>query len=477
MFTTQRRTRPHTAAAAGQRAEHHQGLPLAAGARVGVVGGGPAGSFFALFLLDIAQRVGLDLQVDVFEPKDFGQPGPLGCNMCGGVVSESLVQALATEGILLPPTVVERGIDSYVLHTDVGVVRIPTPLDELRIAAVHRGAGPRGIPQRKWRSFDGYLLELAVRKGARVIRTRIEEVGPSADRLQARSRDGSEWTYDLVAITTGIKTGSVRLSPALGLRYRPPRAARTYISEFYFGEERLARRFGHAMHVFLLNLPRLEFAALIPKGDYLTFCLLGWEIDDALVESFFQAPEVRACLPPGWERPAHFCHCRPCLNVGGTVEPFADRMVFIGDCGVSRLYKDGIGAAYRAAKAAAVTAVFEGVSAEAFRRHYWPVCRALARDNRAGHLIFSLTRLLQRWRFARCGLLRLVQREQQRTAGRRRMSEALWDTFTGSSSYANVVRRAAHPGCWGALLWETLAGLRRGGGQVQSTPPLCTPET
>jgi len=29
---------------------------------------------------------------------------------------------------------------------------------------------------------------------------------------------------------------------------------------------------GSAMRVFLLNLPRLEFAALIPKGDYMTEC-------------------------------------------------------------------------------------------------------------------------------------------------------------------------------------------------------------
>ena len=54
----------------------------------------------------------------------------------------------------------------------------------------------------------------------------------------------------------------------------------------------------------------------------------------------------------------------------------------IGDCGVTRLNKDGIGAAYRTAKAAARTAIFEGVSAEDFRKHYWPVCQAISGDNR-----------------------------------------------------------------------------------------------
>ena len=37
------------------------------------------------------------------------------------------------------------------------------------------------------------------------------------------------------------------------------------------------------MHVFLLDIPRLEIAALIPKGDYVTLAMLGEEIDDDLV--------------------------------------------------------------------------------------------------------------------------------------------------------------------------------------------------
>src|SRR5574341_2553086 len=80
--------------------------PLEDRAAVGVIGGGPAGSLFAYFLLSFARRVGLRLEVDVFEPRDFTIVGPAGCNMCGGIVSESLVQALAVEGIDLPPSIV-----------------------------------------------------------------------------------------------------------------------------------------------------------------------------------------------------------------------------------------------------------------------------------------------------------------------------------------------------------------------------------
>ncbi len=163
---------------------------LESGSRVAVIGGGPAGSFFSYFLLEMAERVGIDLHLDLYEARDFSLPGPAGCNMCGGVISESLVQTLATEGINLPPSVVERGLDSYVLHTDVGTVRIATPTQEMRIAAVHRGAGPKGVKEMKWRSFDGFLLDLATKKGAHLVRGRVEAVALQEGHPQVRVRGG-----------------------------------------------------------------------------------------------------------------------------------------------------------------------------------------------------------------------------------------------------------------------------------------------
>ena len=97
---------------------------LTDGSRIAVMGGGPAGSLFSLFVLDMAERMGLEIQLDIYEPRDFNKKGPTSCNMCGGIISETLVQMLATEGINLPGDVVQRGIEAYELHTDVGSVRI-----------------------------------------------------------------------------------------------------------------------------------------------------------------------------------------------------------------------------------------------------------------------------------------------------------------------------------------------------------------
>jgi hypothetical protein len=220
----------------------------------------------------------------------------------------------------------------------------------------------------------------------------------------------------------------------------------TYICEFELERETIQRHLGTSMHVFLLDLPRLEFAALIPKGNVVTMCLLGEEIDAELVRTFLDSPEVRSCFPEGPDLPAKACNCSPLINVGGSTRPYADRIVFIGDSGVTRLYKDGIGAAYRTAKAAAATAVFQGVSQAAFDGHYHPICRRIARDNAIGKFIFAFNGQIQRRRFTRRAILRMVSEEQQRPGERRYLSRVLWDLFTGSAPYVEVLLNTTRAG-------------------------------
>ncbi|MCX5720029.1 MAG: hypothetical protein NT055_08775 [Nitrospirae bacterium] len=127
---------------------------LGDGANIAVIGGGPTGSFFSIFALKMAKMVGKKLNITIFEPKDFTKDGPGGCNRCGGIISELLVQNLAVEGINLPDSIVQRGINSYKLHTDHGSVYIATPSLEKTIATVYRGGGPKGIIGKDKESFD-----------------------------------------------------------------------------------------------------------------------------------------------------------------------------------------------------------------------------------------------------------------------------------------------------------------------------------
>jgi flavin-dependent dehydrogenase len=435
-------------------------LCLSDGSRVAVIGSGPAGSLFAYLLLDMAGRIDLPLQVDIYEPRNFGTPGPAGCNMCGGIVSETLVQNLAIEGVTLGSDVVQRGIESYVLHTDAGSVRIATPSHEARIGALHRGAGPRDAKTTTWESFDGHLQARAIRRGANLVPARVEKVARAPDgRPRMETKDGRAETYDLVVVASGINSTVLKVFEDLGIGYERPQATKTLIREYRLGHEVIERSLGNAMHVFLLDLPRLEFAAAIPKGDYVTIAVLGDDIDAALVDSFLATPAVRACMPPEWSADAKSCQCMPNINVRGVAKPFADRFLFIGDAGITRLYKDGIGAAYRTAKAAARAALFEGLSEEAFRRWYMPVCRKIARDNAIGKVAFDVTRIARRFRVFRAAMLRMTAGEQATPGRTPRMSGVLWDMFSGSAAYGDIFLRMLRPAFLVRFVWSTICSV------------------
>jgi len=419
-------------------------MHLDSGSTVGVIGGGPAGSFFSYFLLKFAQLMDIELAVDIFEPRDFTKVGPGGCNMCGGIVSESLVQALAAEGINLPSSVVQRGIDSYVLHTNDSSVRIDTPLHEKRIAAIHRGGGPRDTEALRWGGLDGYLLGLAQEMGARLVPVRVNEVGWDEGRPQIRDGN-SPSTYDLLVGATGVNSAGWDLFESLGFTCERPVTSKAYITELHFPNTAATEDFGNSMHVFMLNIPRLDCAAIIPKGDFLTVCLLGKDIDRELIESFFAAPPVARCFPPDQAPAPGACHCSPKINLHAAARGYMDRIVLVGDCGVTRLYKDGIGAAYRTGKSAARTAIFSGVSAADFDKHFKPAYRAIARDNGYGSFMFGVVHWIKALKPLVGGVLRMTAAEQERPGAARRMSMILWDMFTGSAPYRDIFFRTVDP--------------------------------
>jgi flavin-dependent dehydrogenase len=426
--------------------------PLEPGARVAVIGGGPAGSMFGYFLREFAERLDVGVDVTIFEPRDFSGVGPAACNMCGGIISESLVQALATEGINLPATVVQRGIDSYVLHMDVGSVRIATPLDEKRIGAVHRASGPRDLKEARWASFDGFLQQLATQHGVTVVRDKVTELHMDGERPRLVV-GGETREFDLVAVATGVNAASLKLVESTP-RYEVPKTTKTFIREYFLGEELIGRQLGSSMHVFLLPIPNLEFAAIIPKGDYASVCLLGEGLDKNTYEAFVTSPEVRALMPQDWDPLKNSCQCSPKISVLGARRPFANRVVFIGDSGSTRLYKDGIGAAYRTSKAAARTVMFHGVAEKDFEEHYWPACERIEKDNAIGRFMFGMTTQVQRSARTRRALLNMTAAEQTRPGEKRRMSAVLWDMFTGSSSYREIMVRAMHPAFVSRLGWN-----------------------
>jgi len=214
------------------------------------------------------------------------------------------------------------------------------------------------------------------------------------------------------------------------------------------------------MHVFLLNLPNIKFGAFIPKQNYVTLVLLGSDINRSVVDRFLKSKAVMDCFPPGIDLESVIaCQCFPYINVRGAKLAHSDRVVLIGDSSTSKLYKNGIGAAYITAKAAANTVIFHGISEKHFQKYFQPACNKLQSDNRLGRYIFAITTIIQKSAILKTAMLRIVIREQKMKRGKRKMSSMLWDTFTGSAPYNSIFYRFLHPKVIAFFIWYTMIAI------------------
>jgi flavin-dependent dehydrogenase len=427
--------------------------------KIAVIGGGPSGTLFSFFALKMAKMIGKKLDITIFEPKAFTTDGPVGCNRCGGVVSEHLVQTLAIEGINIPPEVVQRGIDSYVLHTQRGDVYIKSPADEKRIATVYRGGGPKGIIEKEKESFDNFLLQCAVQEGATHSPLKIGGI-KNGDKPIVTSRGKDVMEADLVVGAFGVNSSTWKVFEGLDMGYKKPKTTSAFITELELGHEVVSENFGSAIHFFLIPKPEnIKFAALIPKGKYVTLCILGKDIDQDTVSALLQSPVARNLLPDNI-MDKKFCKCFPKLTLTTATGGFGNRMVVIGDAGSTRLFKDGIGASYIMGKAAATTAVFHGVGKEHFSEHYLPVYNRTKIDNLYGRFVYGTTSAYKNIGPLTQGMVNVVRKEQQkREENFPRLSSMLWDTFTGNATYKSIFMRGTNIWMHLRLIWEVMNGL------------------
>ncbi len=425
------------------------------GSKIAVVGGGPTGSFFAIFAMKMAQMLGKEIEVTVYEPKVFTKDGPGGCNRCGGIISELLVQMLAVEGINLPDTVVQKGINSYKLHTSYGSVQIETPNHEKTIATVYRGGGPKGIIGKDKESFDNFLLGQAVKEGAVHRQVRVDRIDYSKEKPVLYSKEESLQEADLVVGAFGVNSTTPKMFEEMGIGYREPVTVTAAIAEIGFDENVVKEYFGNSINLFLLPDPEIKFAAMIPKGTYVTLCILGKEIKPNTIRDFIEKPVVKAVLPSDHAYQVN-CTCLPKMNIAAPKKPFANRVVICGDAGSTRLFKDGLGAAYLMGKAAAKTAVFEGVGEEQFSNGYFPVYKSIIQDNHFGQYLYMITDIYRKYSVLTKGMLRVVEKEQKSDGTG--LSEILWDMFTGNERYKKIFPKALSPKMH-LDLWTAFAGV------------------
>jgi flavin-dependent dehydrogenase len=392
-------------------------LTLEDNSRIAVIGGGPSGSFFSIFALKMSKLIGKKLNISIFDSKNFNKSGPGGCNRCGGVISELLVQTLAVEGINIPDSVVQKGINSY--------------------ATVYRGGGPKGVIGEHKESFDGFLLDEAVKEGAVHNPVKIDRIEYRDKRPVLYAGGRMLYDADLVVGACGVNSSATSLFEDMGFGYTRPQTTTTAIFEMSFDNVEIANHFGSSIHLFLLPFKNIKFGAMIPKGTYVTLCLLGRGLNAKIAKEFLDHPVVRSALPDLAPYDLS-CRCLPKMNIRAPKIAFADRVVMCGDAGSTRLYKDGLGAAYLMGKAAARAAVFQGVSREHFRKDYYPVYKSIVIDNRFGSFLYSVIDMYRKYGFLTKGMVRVVRDEQQNPSDPKRLSSILWDMFTGNERYKNI---------------------------------------
>ncbi len=415
------------------------------GSRIAVIGGGPAGSLFALYLLRYAEERHLSPDITIYEQQNFDEHGLTGCKGCAGILSISFLRNLGELNLKVPLEVIQGEIEHYAVHSPYTSISISNPEKEIKIISVYRGGGPSISHHGSPNSFDSWLLKEAQRRGVNVERKRVSALylGDEAGVKVA----GEKLRYDLVVLASGVNAAPISI---VGLDYVPPKTRRMAMSELYVGSNQVKALLGNVAHVFLIPHSGLIFGTLVPKGPFINVSILSSSRLPVSVSDFLNHEIVRRMLPDSYQQ---VCRCRPQGAIRSARNYFSDRFVAIGDAAVTRLYKDGIGSSLLTAREAAHTIIHQGLSRNHFRNGYQPLCNRIRRDNRWGQWLFWVNDRAKDSRIFLLAQYRLVGDEQSSVRESRPFTKAAWGMFSGTYSYRNIARMVLSPASVSKLFW------------------------
>ncbi len=448
-----------------------------------MVGGGPAGTFFALAMLQKARLTGNAVEIVIFEKKKDLREGKFsesfcsreGCNYCAGGISPRLLDALQQLEVVIPDEIIHEEIKSLTIQGYWKNIVLSIPKDR-RMYSVFRGSRPQALRE-TFANFDSFLSYNAGRAGARLLTAEVVDIfydknlKPALSYREHAQAEAEIMSCDLVVLAGGVnQMRSANLAQAPLVRaaqkmipaYRPPKVRKTLIFELEVGEE-----FNNALEGELYFVEfgskelKIDMASLIPKGKFITVVLIGPTIDrmkDAdrleIIKSYVQLPQIKRILPPGFKA-TPVCICSPNMTVSSARHPFGPGIALIGDMVVSRLYKDGIYSAYLTASGLADALIAAGSHSSGWQKYYRPVLKSLRRDNLFGRTVLLMNRIV----FASPRLSRIFYQavlSERRSHPRpdQRLSRILWDVASGDDSYRNSLLRMFGP----RTLWLVFFG-------------------
>ncbi len=444
-----------------------QSQSLNDGDRVLVIGGGPAGAFFAAQLIREARRAKLFLDVTIIERRQRPDPAAdpwqcTGCNYCAGGISPRLHGILERDGFHVPDHLVQEDFTHIWIQ---GLwknfpLRVPK---ETRMYSVFRGSLPKARADETG-GFDAFLLKMAVEEGAQLIRGEVQAItydssGLPEVTIRDSSGDTSRLSGAFAAVSTGINSGAGQHHAAAELApfirrmvtgFSPVKTRKALIFELDAGRDYLARYMNKELYFIEYGSRglRLEHIALVPKGSFLTVALIGRSIDEAslphetrrIIGEFLSLPQIKSILPRMSIDRAHVaCVCAPLMTAGPAKHPFGDRLALIGDAVGSRLNKDGLYSAYVTAQALARTIVHCGVKRRDLSAGYGDVVKWLKTEHRYGRLVFRLIRgSLSTPLTSRVLYQAFATELKNRPKSKRPLGEILWNIASGAADYREI---------------------------------------
>ncbi len=429
-------------------------LRLKNNSKIAIIGGGPAGSFFANDAIQQANKLGINIQITIFNSKDFSQRGPIGCNMSAAVIAGSLHAKLTRDGIILPESIIRQEIRGYYFHTEEYGIELykPDQISKSSIMAVYRGNGPLYSTHTGSHSFDDFLLKHVINQGVSVISEPVLDLNLSSNLdtpatvIYGNKKPYKEMKADLVVGAFGINSRIINKIKGLNFGYIPPKTIQTCQMEIPLSAAFIKKSFNDNIHVFALGIKPFRFASMVPKGNYVTVSLVGTRnLTKKDLINFINHPVVRTKLPHDWKMPDKFCMCIPRIQLSHAKKPFTDRFVIVGDASITRIYKNGLESAYITSQLAARAAFENGISSEDFARYYYkPAHKLLAMDNKLGAVILAISDFITRQNWLVKARLSYVE-DKRGSWIANHLNALLWNMVTGDAPYHKILIQALNP--------------------------------
>lgn len=425
--------------------------PLPDGVRVGVIGAGPAGTFFAHHLTAILEDAGRTARITLIDRKAFECSGPAGCNMCAGAIGPGMVEKIGRLGLALDERVIRRIADGYEIHGQGVSVIVENP-GKGGIYTVFRGGGPVA-PTGKRKSFDQFLLEAATARGAEFLHERVVGIRTIPGGFRLEFTDGSAREFDFLVGAFGVNSTVSRM---LRIGYVPPKTWHTVQAEIPADNDFIVGRLRNRIHIIPARSRTIRFLAITPKDDVLTLTGIGEHVRIADLEREREKNRVLGSLLPAGA--PVLCHCHPQVPVGVAEKPYGERIAIVGDAFISRHLKNGIESSHDTARILAEALTAHGPSLGSLREHFYRPClRRFRYDNAWGKLLFGIYESVLRK--GRLSELYLRAVKEQGTSRGSAQAHILWSIFAGDSAYRDIAREAFSP----RALMELTRNLIRGG--------------